>query len=529
MHEIITLQLGQQSNYLATHFWNTQESYFTYSEDDEPLIDHDVHFRPGLSLDNKTETFMPRTVIYDLKGAFGSMKKINALYEVDGDEPDPTQLDLQPMASGVWPGKTVLQKAEPIQPSPYTEALNSGLPPPRPSTSTVKYFSDFSRLYYHPRSVVQLNEFEVASTIQPFEQFSTGEELFRELDKEHDLLDRDLRFFAEEADFMQGFQVFMGVDDAWGGFGTRYLERIRDEYGAKVAIWTWGLESPVRSMPRDKRLLRLANKSRSFTELYTHSSILVPLSLPSHLPSSLSNFDPTSPWHATALFSSAVESALLPSRLRGQKKETLNTIIETLDLTGKQKMAGLQFSVNASPVSDFSKEISLDIGLSSPAGDQIDAYSMRGRNVRTPRVFSQLVTSRGYSPEEMQGNEAEELDEKGRRVRKSAYEPITKTYSSPLAFPILDSFPEIFTVDKDSEEDDEERKKMEEQGREMTVRITTSLSTDSGVCTRLRRLKDTVIKSIGLEDREMLGNDLADMADEYHEGWSSGSDSGEDD
>lgn len=24
MHEIITLQLGQRSNYLATHFWNTQ-------------------------------------------------------------------------------------------------------------------------------------------------------------------------------------------------------------------------------------------------------------------------------------------------------------------------------------------------------------------------------------------------------------------------------------------------------------------------------------------------------------------------
>lgn len=24
MHEIITLQLGQQSNYLATHFWNAQ-------------------------------------------------------------------------------------------------------------------------------------------------------------------------------------------------------------------------------------------------------------------------------------------------------------------------------------------------------------------------------------------------------------------------------------------------------------------------------------------------------------------------
>lgn len=27
MHEIITVQLGQQSNYLATHFWNTQVGY----------------------------------------------------------------------------------------------------------------------------------------------------------------------------------------------------------------------------------------------------------------------------------------------------------------------------------------------------------------------------------------------------------------------------------------------------------------------------------------------------------------------
>ncbi|KAK0732838.1 tubulin domain-containing protein [Apiosordaria backusii] len=480
MHEIITLQLGQQSNYLATHFWNTQESYFTYSENasDDPLIDHDVHFRPGLSPDGKTETFTPRTVIYDLKGAFGSMKRVNALYEVDGDEPDPAQLNLEGMAGA---RQNPPPKSPPITPSPYTEALNAGLRPQRPTPATVKYFSDFSRLYYHPRSVVQLNEFEVASSVQPFEQFSTGEELFRELDKEHDLLDRDLRFFAEEADFMQGFQVFMGVDDAWGGLGG--------------GIWRG-----------------LANKSRAFTELYTHSSILVPLSIPSRLPSSLSNFDTTSLWHTTGLLASAVESALLPSRLRGQKKETLNTIIETLDLTGKQKVAGLQFSVNASPIEDLSEGVQLDMSLSGSGGDQIDAYSMRGRDERMPRVFSQLVTTRG-----------------GRRVRRSAYEPITKTYSTSLAFPILDSFPEIFTVERDDDEDDGKDEKKEEEGREMTVRITTSLSTDSSVCTRLRRLKDTVIKSIGLEDREMIGNELAEMAEEYHEGWSSGSDSGEDD
>jgi hypothetical protein len=35
MHEIVTLQFGEQSNYLGTHFWNTQVSalpspFFTY-------------------------------------------------------------------------------------------------------------------------------------------------------------------------------------------------------------------------------------------------------------------------------------------------------------------------------------------------------------------------------------------------------------------------------------------------------------------------------------------------------------------
>lgn len=59
-----------------------QESYFTYSAEEESLVDHDIHFRPGIGADG-TETFTPRTVIYDLKGGFGSLKKINALYEIE--------------------------------------------------------------------------------------------------------------------------------------------------------------------------------------------------------------------------------------------------------------------------------------------------------------------------------------------------------------------------------------------------------------------------------------------------------------
>jgi hypothetical protein len=91
MREIVTLQLGQRANYLATHFWNAQESYFTYSEHDDPLVDHDVHFRPGVGADG-SETYTPRTIIYDLKGGFGTLRKFNALYDIQAD----------PSAQGVW-------------------------------------------------------------------------------------------------------------------------------------------------------------------------------------------------------------------------------------------------------------------------------------------------------------------------------------------------------------------------------------------------------------------------------------------
>jgi hypothetical protein len=48
-------------------------------------VDHDIHFRPGIGT-NGTETFTPRTLIYDLKGGFGSMRKINALYEIQEEQ-----------------------------------------------------------------------------------------------------------------------------------------------------------------------------------------------------------------------------------------------------------------------------------------------------------------------------------------------------------------------------------------------------------------------------------------------------------
>ncbi len=284
----------------------SKESYFTYSADEESPVDHDIHWRPGIAADG-SETFMPRTVIYDLKGGFGSMRRINALYDATEEGGGAAQ--------HLWSGPTVVHKETPIQPSAYQAALDVGSEPAPLTTQSVRYWSDFSRVFYHPRSVVQLHEYELGSALMPFERWGTGEELFRSLDREHDLLDRDLRPFAEEADQMQGLQVFASWDDAWGGFAGQYLERLRDEYG-KTPIWVWGLHEPVRAgIPRDKRLLRLANKARALVDAYRQADVVVPLAVPPFLPSSV-HLDVSSAWHSSALLASALESATLPTRLK---------------------------------------------------------------------------------------------------------------------------------------------------------------------------------------------------------------------
>ena len=73
-HELITLQLGNYSNFVGTHWWNIQESSFNYddqSSDEKSEFNPDVTFREGLNL-RRQVTYTPRVVFVDLKKNFGN-------------------------------------------------------------------------------------------------------------------------------------------------------------------------------------------------------------------------------------------------------------------------------------------------------------------------------------------------------------------------------------------------------------------------------------------------------------------------
>lgn len=80
---------------------------------------------------------------------------------------------------------------------------------------------------------------------------------------------------------------------------------------------------------------------------------------------------------------------------------------------------------------------------------------------------------------------------------------------------MLDSFPEIY-LDSNGELSTE------------TFGVKTSLSTDTSLSAALKSLRTAVSSSIGVEDREDISNELADLAEAYREGWSSGSDDEDD-
>ncbi|MCJ1471228.1 mtDNA inheritance, partitioning of the mitochondrial organelle [Pseudocyphellaria aurata] len=443
MHEILTLQLGHRANHVGTHFWNAQESYFTYpgsssgvsghGSDDDGVspVDHDVHWRAGIGPAGE-DTYTPRVLIYDLKGGFGSMRVDGWEEGGDGGEGN---------GNGVWDGNVSIIKAPPVRPSDYQLGLDAGLAAPaRLTVDTVRYWSDHSRVLYHPKTSIQINDYELNSALLPFERWESGEELFAGLDREVDVLDRDLRGWAEECDALQGIQFVAGGDDAWGGFAARYVERVRDEFG-KLGIWVWALEEERGKGPKvclvevdvfhlptgiyptafdledvsligvagadgvglraggctamtvmltsraranqATQMLRTTNAARSIYDISAHASMYMPLAIPSLRLPSYVQLARSSLWHTSALLSTALESMTLPSRLRpgGGTRGRLDDMAAALNVNGRQRIANVQMSITDPLVSNHSR----------PAGGKSQDSRMRGSHTDGPRNEDQSL------------------------------------------------------------------------------------------------------------------------------------------
>ncbi|CAG8736057.1 16025_t:CDS:10, partial [Acaulospora morrowiae] len=334
-----------------THFWNAQESYFSYdgSQNSPPEITHDISFRTGVT-QRGIETYTPRLMIYDLKGGFGSIKKMNKLYE-EVTENDQDQLwdwksEIHSQIS--YPKNEFLNSLEEEEERPFTsgstdhmdidfEERNFNL------DQTVKTWSDFNRIYYHPKSINTISEFTLDDDLFRFDVFTYGKNAFLRNQSEEDSFEENFRFFAEECDAIQGFQILTDVTNGFGGFACGFLEQLREEY-PKSAVLSFGITETQKlaSPGQESYTKQMINSSLSTLQLTEMSSLFIPLNTSPSYGTMLKFIQPnfSLPYHSSSIISAAIETATLPFRSR-RGFTHMSNLIDRLLWRGNTKIGTL--------------------------------------------------------------------------------------------------------------------------------------------------------------------------------------------
>ncbi|KAG0021799.1 mtDNA inheritance, partitioning of the mitochondrial organelle [Entomortierella chlamydospora] len=262
----------------------------------------------------------------------------------------------------------------------------------------VKTWSDFSRVYFHPKSMVTMSGYQLNSEFMPFDVFSYGRAAFIETEKEKESYDENLRLFMEECDQLQGFQVLVDVLDGWGGFATSFLERLREDY-PKSALITYGLSDDQmgKSNTLRERQVSAANEILSMASFSKLSSLYVPVRAPTQSMLSAEgwskniNMNPSSRYHTSAFISAGVDSALLPGRLR-RGSIFMPDMIGSLNWRNITTIGTLSVGL---PFPFGSKSIPPLAGKWSPLLD----LSSRNEDI-DDQVFSQSVVLRGLETDQ---------------------------------------------------------------------------------------------------------------------------------
>jgi len=91
-----------------------------------------------------------------------------------------------------------------------------------------------------------------------------------------------------------------------------------------------------------------------------------------------------------------------------------------------------------------------------------------------------------------------------------------ESFTSPLPFPLLDTFPTIFnTPNNDTEPPSQQQR---------STPLLANLSITSATCTWLTNLERSASRHIGFEEREELSNSLLEIAEAYRAGVGDGDD-----
>ena len=258
---LITIQCGNYSNYIGSHFWNIQESGFVYKQNNvdgrridsaaEILeIDNDVLYREGSTLDREV-TYTPRLLVVDLKGSLGTLPESGELYEKISIPKEDT-LALH------WSGGHQVFREEPLQKNEFLSDFEKNSENALSEKDvddisaddgedgsseklydlegSVNCWSDYLGARYHPRSVLLCQTYQHDNPTHPFDAWGLGREVWSDFSALGENLEDRIRSYAEECDNLGGFQVVCDWQDGFGGLSAELVELVSDEYHSKSLL-----------------------------------------------------------------------------------------------------------------------------------------------------------------------------------------------------------------------------------------------------------------------------------------------------
>ncbi|CAK9320371.1 unnamed protein product [Citrullus colocynthis] len=365
MRELVTVQVGEFANFVGSHFWNFQDELIGLAVDpfgdavfQNQHLNMDVLYRSG-ETQQGVPTYTPRLVSVGFEGGLGSVSARGTLYNDDADTPS----DIV-----TWRGNVATHHTEPRKKNLFLQSLseedqenlvngkNSGREEIEDKDIVeclerdVTFWTDFSKVHYHPQSLYQFNGSWVDA--REFDNYGIGKESFS-WSLQGEEIDERLRFFVEECDHIQGFQFI--VDDS-GGFSAiagDFLESIADEY-SNTPVLLFRVQRPSSNMLRENKrqiVSRDLHDAVSFARLSSFCQLCVPVGLPSLSRSKATThlcIDDQKPYHCSAVYAAALHSIGLPLRMEAHGPTTdscyvsgavhVNDMVQMLAGQGRQNM-----------------------------------------------------------------------------------------------------------------------------------------------------------------------------------------------
>ncbi|GFQ83791.1 protein misato homolog 1 [Trichonephila clavata] len=333
--EVVTIQAGNFSNFIGTHWWNIQESSFSYTPDSSiPLdINHDVMFREGLNLYGEV-TYTPRLVLIDLQDNLTSIRKECPLYRT------PNEDKKEPL----WDGPVEVIKSQEVKKNPFLDEFErlsefsrdgmnvDGNRIGEPSNSQELYnfnkpttaWCDFLKTNLHPRSLCLFQEANPSDEKSPLNLYSNGEEIYLKSGKER--IEDAVRRMCEECDNLQGFHLLFDAHNGFSGITNNVLQYLEDEYRRRPSlcfpVFQENKDMPIQDVK--EQMHRLYAILNSMNNLNNYCTFFSPLSLSEDVVKLAEpyksfpfiKYDPNLLYNTSAIYAAAIETLTSPYRLK---------------------------------------------------------------------------------------------------------------------------------------------------------------------------------------------------------------------